>query len=122
MKMLNRSAISIQLKQPFVDWINSLDEEGEQVTLEEVNLEATTYLIPELEDEEALEVFIDERHFELLENELLSWEDDESYWPADMDRALFDEFLDVKLSFMVFDLDEQAPLLATVLDEVDEVD
>jgi len=122
MKMLNRSAISIQLKQPFVDWINSLDEEGEQVTLEEVNLEATTYLIPELEDEEALEVFIDERHFELLENELLSWEDDDSYWPADMDRALFDEFLDVKLSFMVFDLDEQAPLLATVLDEVDDVD
>lgn len=122
MKMLNRSAISIQLKQPFVDWINSLDEKGEQVTLEEVNLEATTYLIPELEDEEALEVFIDERHFELLENELLSWEDDDSYWPADMDRALFDEFLDVKLSFMVFDLDEQAPLLATVLDEVDDVD
>ncbi|WP_027847954.1 hypothetical protein [Marinospirillum minutulum] len=122
MKMLNRSAISIQLKQPFVDWINSLDEEGEQVTLEEVNLEATTYLIPELEDEDALEVFIDERHFELLENELLSWEDDDSYWPADMDRALFDEFLDVKLSFMVFDLDEQAPLLATVLDEVDDVD
>lgn len=122
MKMLNRSAISIQLKQPFVDWINSLDEEGEQVTLEEVNLEATTYLIPELEDEDALEVFIDERHFELLENELLSWEDDDSYWPADMDRTLFDEFLDVKLSFMVFDLDEQAPLLATVLDEVDDVD
>jgi len=123
MKMLNRSAISIQLKQPFVDWINSLNDEGEeQVTLAEVNLEATTYLIPELEDEDALEAFIDDRHFELLENELLSWEDDDSYWPADMDRALFDEFLDVKLSFMVFDLDEQAPLLATVLDEVEDAD
>ena len=123
MKMLNRSAISIQLRQPFVDWINSLDEsEEEQVNLAEVNLEATTYLIPELEDEQALEDFIDERFFELLENELLSWEDDESLWPADMDRALFDEFLDIKLSFMVFDLDEQAPLLATVLDEVEDED
>ena len=120
MKMLNRSAISIQLKQPFVDWINSLNESGdEQVNLSEVNLEATTYLIPELEDEQALQDFIDERHFELLENELLSWEDDENAWPDDMDRALFDAFLDVKLSFMVFDLDEQAPLLATVLDEVE---
>ncbi|GLR63686.1 hypothetical protein [Marinospirillum insulare] len=123
MKMLNRSAISIQLKQPFVDWINSLDgEDDEQVTLAEVNLEATTYLMPELEDEEALEDFVDERHFELLENELLSWEDDASLWPADMDRALFDEFLEVKLSFMVFDLDEQAPLLATVLDEAEAID
>ncbi len=121
MKMLNRSAISIQLKQPFVDWINSLNESGdEQVNLNEVNLEATTYLIPELEDEQALEDFINERYFELLENELLSWEDDDSCWPADMDRALFDAFLDVKLSFMVFDLDEQAPLLATILDEVED--
>ncbi|NLW05972.1 MAG: hypothetical protein GX029_12240 [Pseudomonadaceae bacterium] len=121
MKMLNRSAISVQLKQPFVDWINNLDEGGdEQVNLDEVNLEATTYLIPELEDEDALEEFIDERYFELLENELLSWEDDENFWPADLDRALFNEFLDVKLSFMVFDLDEQAALLATVLDEVED--
>ncbi len=123
MKMLNRSAISIQLKQPFVDWINSLDESGdEQVTLEEVNLEATSYLIPELEDENALEDFIDDRHFEILENELFSWEDDENLWPSDMDRALFDEFLEIKLSFMVFDLDEQAPLLAQVLDEVEDLD
>ena len=123
MKMLNRSAISVQLKQPFVDWINSLDEsEGEQVTLDEVNLEATSYLIPELEDENALEDFIDERYFELLENELFSWEDDDSFWPDDMDRALFDEFLDIKLSFMVFDLDEQAPLLTQVLDEVEDLE
>lgn len=123
MKMLNRSAISVQLKQPFVDWINSLDESGdEQVTLDEVNLEATSYLIPELEDEEALEDLIDERYLELLENELFSWEDDENLWPRDMDRALFDAFLEIKLSFMVFDLDEQAPLLAQVLDEVEDLD
>lgn len=123
MKMLNRSAISIQLRQPFVDWINSLDESGdEQVTLDEVNLEATTYLIPELEDEQGLEELIDERYFELLENELFSWEDDQNLWPGDMDRALFDEFLDIKLSFMVFDLDQQAPLLAQVLDEVEDLE
>lgn len=121
MKMLNRSAISVQLKQPFVDWVNSLDEGGdEQVNLDEVNLEATTYLIPELEDEDALKDFIDERYFALLENELLSWEDNESCWPAEISRTLFDEFLEVKLSFMVFDLDEQAVLLATVLDEVED--
>lgn len=40
--------------------------------------------------------------------------------PAEISRALFDEFLEVKLSFMVFDLDEQAVLLATVLDEVED--
>lgn len=123
MKMLNRSAISVRLRQPFVDWINSLeDSAGEQVSLEEVNQEATTYLIPELEDEEALNDLIDERYLDLLENELFSWEEDESLWPEDMDRALFDEFVEIELSFMVFDLDDQAPLLSQVLDEVDDLD
>lgn len=123
MKMLNRSAISVRLRQPFVDWINSLeDSAGEQVSLEEVNQEATTYLIPELEDEEALDDLIEERYLDLLENELFSWEEDESLWPGDIDRALFDEFVEVELSFMVFDLDDQAPLLSQVLDEVDDFD
>lgn len=123
MKMLNRSAISVRLRQPFVDWINSLeDSAGEQVSLEEVNQEATTYLIPELEDEEALNDLIAERYLDLLENELFSWEEDENLWPEDMDRALFDEFVEIELSFMVFDLDDQAPLLSQVLDEVDDLD
>lgn len=123
MKMLNRSAISVRLRQPFVDWINSLeDSAGEQVSLEEVNQEATTYLIPELEDEEALDDLIEERYLDLLENELFSWEEDEALWPDDIDRALFDAFVEIELSFMVFDLDDQAPLLSQVLDEVDDFD
>ncbi|MBE0505731.1 MAG: hypothetical protein IBX50_03310 [Marinospirillum sp.] len=123
MKMLNRSAISVRLRQPFVDWINSLeDSAGEQVSLEEVNQEATTYLISELEDEEALDDLIEERYLDLLENELFSWEEDEALWPDDIDRALFDAFVEIELSFMVFDLDDQAPLLSQVLDEVDDFD
>lgn len=123
MKMLNRSAISVRLRQPFVDWINSLeDSAGEQVSLEEVNQEATTYLIPELEDEEALDDLIEERYLDLLENELFSWEEDEALWPDDIDRALFDAFVEIELSFMVFDLDDQAPLLSQILDEVDDFD
>lgn len=120
MKMLNRSAISVQLKQPFVDWVNSLtDDEQEHLNLAEVNLEATTYLIPELEDEDDLDDFLDEFYLELLENELFSWEEDETMWPEDLNRALLDNFLTIKLSFMAFDLDHRAPLLAQTLDEVD---
>ncbi|SFX31809.1 hypothetical protein [Marinospirillum alkaliphilum] len=122
MKMLNRSAISVRLTQPFVDWINSLDASGEeQVSLEDVNQEATTYLVPELEDEDSLETLLDERYLDILENELLSWEEDTRLWPDQLDRALFDAFIEVEPSFMVFDLDDQAPLLAQVVDEIEDL-
>ncbi|MFK7159715.1 hypothetical protein V6U78_01510 [Marinospirillum sp. MEB164] len=123
MKMLNRSAINIKLKQPFVDWINGLDDESDDlVTLAEVNQEATTYLVPELEDGEDLQVFLEERYVDLFENELLSWEEDPAYWPEELSREVFDAFIQVELSFMVFDLDDQAPLLAQVVDEDEDLD
>ncbi|SFC38008.1 hypothetical protein SAMN05660443_2430 [Marinospirillum celere] len=123
MKMLNRSAISVKLRQPFVDWINSISDAGEdEVTLEEVNQESTSYLIPELEEEEDLEKLIAERYLDILENELFSWEEDDSLWPEDIDRALFDDFIRIEPAFMVFDLDDQAPLLAQVIEEVEDLD
>ena len=123
MKMLNRSAISVKLRQPFVDWINSISDSGEdEVTLDDVNQESTTYLIPELEEEEDLEQLVEERYLDILENELFSWEEDDELWPEDIDRALFDEFIRLEPAFMVFDLDDQAPLLAQVIEEVEDLD
>lgn len=123
MKMLNRSAISVKLRQPFVDWVNSVSDSGEEeVTLEEINQESTSYLVPELEEEEDLETLIEERYLDILENELFSWEEDDSLWPEDIDRALFDEFIRIEPAFMVFDLDDQAPLLAQMLDEIEDVE
>ncbi|WP_114417313.1 hypothetical protein [Marinospirillum perlucidum] len=123
MKMLNRSAISVKLRQPFVDWINSIDGGEEEMTLEEVNQEATIYLVPELEDdEESLEALLEERYLDILENELFSWEEDENNWPEELDRNLFDDFIRIELAFMAFDLDDQAPLMGQVLDELEDLD
>ena len=120
MKMLNRSAINIRLKQPFVDWINSLDDSGDEpVRLADVNQETTTYLVPELEDETALADLLEVRYLDILENELFSWEEDTSLWPDSLERDLFDAFVEVELAFMVFDLDDQNLLLSQSVDEGD---
>lgn len=117
MKMLNRSAINVRLQQPFVDWINNLPGGTEEkITLAEVNQEATTYLLPELEDEQDLNTLLEEYHLDLLENELLSWEEDSQFWPTNRDKHLFTQFLQVELAFMAFDLDEQTPLLRQSLE------
>ena len=45
--MLNRSAVAVRPKQPFLDWVNSVEPDS-SVTLDE--LQKTLYLVPDYED------------------------------------------------------------------------
>ncbi len=120
MKMLNRSAITVKLSQDFVDWINNLDDDSETLTLQDVNEEATVYLIPEIEDEEQLNEMVQEFYLNILENELKSWEEDEKQWPAELSMELFERFLTVDPAVMVFDLDFSNRLQAASVDDLED--
>nr|WP_300315177.1 hypothetical protein [Halomonas sp.] len=118
MKLLNRSALSVRPTQHFVDWINALEPTvgDDDLTLSDVDRESTIYLIPEMDTPEALEAYVRERYLEVLENELRAWEEDERQWPETLDWALFQRFLQVEHSYLAIDLDNEAAL------EVSEVD
>lgn len=118
MKLLNRSALSVRPTQHFVDWINALEPTvgDDDLTLGDVDRESTIYLIPEMDTPEALEEYVRERYLEVLENELRAWEEDERQWPETLDWALFQRFLQVEHSYLAIDLDNEAAL------EVSEVD
>ncbi|WP_417597112.1 hypothetical protein [Oceanospirillum sp.] len=119
MKMLNRSAMTVKLTQEFVDWINNLDDGSEPLTLSDVNEEATVYLIPEIEDEEQLREMTQEFWLNILENELKSWEDDESSWP-ELTVELFEKFIDLSPAVMVFDLDYENGLKSASIDDLED--
>ena len=70
--MLNRAALILRYKQPFIDWINSADPTpGAQVfTLAEVNQQHTGYLLLEVEDERELGRWLSRHRKELFEDEL----------------------------------------------------
>lgn len=120
MKMLNRSAMTVKLTQDFVDWINDLDADSEQLSLQEVNEEATVYLIPEIEDENQLNETVEEFYLNVLENELKSWEEDESRWPEPMDMTLFERFIQLDPAVMVFDLDYGNGLQSASVDDLED--
>ena len=44
--MLNRSAIVVKPRQPFLDWLHTADPTSHRLTLGELALEPTIYLIP----------------------------------------------------------------------------
>jgi hypothetical protein len=83
--MLNRAALILRYKQPFVDWINAADPSpsSHTFTLAEVNHEHTVYLV-EVEDEDELAQWLARHHEELIEEELKGWYTD----PAPRDRSL----------------------------------
>ncbi len=119
MKMLNRSAMTVKLTQAFVDWINKLDDGSEPLTLADVNEEATVYLIPEIEDEEQLREMTEEFWLNILENELKSWEDDESSWP-ELTVAQFEQFIELSPAVMVFDLDYENGMKSASIDDLED--
>lgn len=119
MKMLNRSAMTVKLTQAFVDWINNLDDGSEPLTLADVNEEATVYLVPEIEDEDQCQEMVQEFWLNILENELKSWEDDESSWPA-LTMELFEQFVELSPAVMVFDLDYENSLKSAGIDDLED--
>lgn len=101
-----------------MDWAQTLAGFPEGFELKDLREDATAYLIPEYE-------MLDER-FDILdwcaefvfEEELASWDMDESLWPVVRDAQIFLDWFDIEFHSLVFDLDEDNPL-AHIDDDLD---
>lgn len=117
MPFLFRIPLTIQRKQPYIDWANST--EGDLLMTPELASAPGVYLIGPDHEEETLEQLLNARWSEIFEYELAGWMEDESDWPAGRNRELFDDWFEVTLGSGVIDLDPDAPLTD---DEVDAED
>lgn len=106
MYLINRAALVLSMKQPFVDWVDSLDKHIPKFTLEAINRESHTYLISEHDTEQKLELIIQGLYREIMELELSSFCTDEDCWP-EIKYEKFLEFFQVKVHSMVFDTEEE---------------
>jgi len=99
--MLNRSAVIVRPKQPYLDWAAQLDDSA---ILPDPEDERTVYLIPEYDDEDHAWELLEELYEEIFENELYGWHTDESAWPENRDFAMFQEWFEIELNSVVEDL------------------
>jgi len=102
--MLNRAALILRYKQPFVDWINAGDTSATSnpVTLVEINTEHTVYLI-DVEDEGELAGWLARHHAELFEAELSGWYTNPLSWPRDRSLKVLEEWCAFELHTVVLD-------------------
>ena len=104
MKSINRNAVVLNAKQPFLDWILSLPGEFVPISLEELRLDCSVYLVPEGRDNEEAMQYLQKHCVEVFEQELLGWDEDESTWPPRPNWRSFKKWFDVKFHSMILDL------------------
>lgn len=101
--MLNRAVLIVRYKQPFVDWINTVEPNPQQrLKLADANDNNSAYLI-EVEDVEDLPEWLQVNGVALMEAELAGWYSESKVWPKDRSLALFNKWCAVELHTMVFD-------------------
>ncbi len=103
MEALERSAITITYKKPFIDWNNRLSPD---LPLEENMLgESKTYLVDAIFD--APDKLIKKHYKTIFEEELEGIWIDENDWPQNRSFKLFNEWFSYEISDIVIDLVEK---------------
>jgi hypothetical protein len=109
MRLVNRTAVTVVGKQPYIDWTRKHDADVNKgmLTVARVKLYGTAILLPEFEVEEDVQEWIEENATWLFELQLAEWTADESTWPAVRDIKAFREWF-------------RADIHSTVIDEGDD--
>ena len=104
MFQIDRSVAIIKPKQPFVDWVNSMPDAGDdQYTISDFSSDCSVILLPVVDSDEHPEAFIKDIFQDLFELELSSWMADDETWPENITYQMFLDWFDVEYHSMVFD-------------------
>ncbi|MCP5003374.1 MAG: hypothetical protein GY941_05395 [Planctomycetes bacterium] len=104
--IVNRTALTVIPKQPFIDWANSLDDDGPKLKVNDPNYEPTVYLIDEVIGDAALNRIMRRYYPQIFENELAGWHLVVEDWPKKRDSRTFRKWFDVTVSTVVLDLSQ----------------
>ena len=114
---INRAALVIKLKKPFIDWLIYTSEEHDgpdnQLTSKRVETEGFdskhVYLIPAYDNNGQYDRYVKKHSAEIFEHELNSWYTEHAFWPKDRSWKVFQAWFDYEIHTMVFDMTSGEP-------------
>jgi hypothetical protein len=106
MNLVNRAALTVMPKKPYVDWANSVDDEEPKLNPDAPEWDYTVYLIDNVANDNELTAALERHYSEIFAEELAAWMQDEKTWPQKRDMKTFMEWFEVRVSSMVLDLSE----------------
>ena len=101
---VNRWGILARAKQPYVDWVNSMDDDGPTMVLEYKRMQPTVYLLNALEGMTLNEMVCEFFWEAIFDIELVAWMKDTSVWTANRTVEMFYEWFEVELVADLIDL------------------
>jgi len=104
MLCLNRTAIVVTAKQPFLDWLRSVDPTSHELTLAEINTEPAVYLLPECGSDKEAERLARRFVKEIFTNELDGWWREPLDWPKTISYKVFTNWFEWRSHSVVLDL------------------
>ena len=110
MLALNRSAIVVRPKLPFLEWLHSADPTSATLTLADLALEPTIYLVPECADAEEQRAALHTVFETIFENQLDGWWRDRTTWPTPRSFGTFTSWFDCQFHSTLLDLADE-PLI-----------
>ena len=105
--MLNRSAVVVKPRQPFLDWLHTADPTSHRLSLRELGREPTIYLIPECDTEDEVHAALMELCEEIFVEQLAAWYTDQGTWPADRSFDAFCLWFEWQHHSLLIDLCEE---------------
>ena len=111
MRAVNRSAVVVVPKQPFLDWLHRVDSSSGKLTLTDLGNDPSIYLLPECDLESELEECFKKGCVEIFEDHLSGWYRAEELWPEDRSLGIFRLWFDYRFHSVLFDLGHQ-PLVS----------
>jgi hypothetical protein len=101
--MLNRCAVIVRPKKPFLDWVRAVDyDDSPEVTLDQ--MDATLYLVPDYEDPTDTEKVLGRACEEFFCRELEGWYTDVDVWPNDRSLKVFKQWFDIEHIELIEDI------------------
>jgi hypothetical protein len=109
MFLIDRGAIAIKAKEPFVTWLNQLpdNEPDMKFDLINVNQDGYLFLVPEFEDNAQVERWIKRNAGDLFEMILDDWCTEPNWWPQDRNFKVFEDWFSWELFSSPMDLMEE---------------
>ena len=104
---LNRVAVIITPKQPFINWIKSQDSSF-KVPVKKHDYK-NIYLLPE-DDHDDWQEYVKKECVTIFGMELKSWNSDPHSWPLNREWKAFNKWFDFEVQTMIFDLDDDEPI------------
>ncbi len=103
--MLNRSAIILRAKQPFLDWLWQLPDPVESdMTLNQVNNEPQIYLAPQYSMVDEQEDLLRDCYEYLFASQLEGWWTDDAAWLRKLNFKMFNQWIEAEFHSVIEDL------------------